>query len=223
VPTGNFGDIFAGYAAAKMGLPVARLIVATNRNDILARFFAGGDYHKNKVVPTISPSMDIQVASNFERLLFDMHGRDGGQIRGLMADLDKNGGFTVSGNALAESRHIFSAGRADEAATRASLRRAFERGNGALVDPHTAVGLSVAAEQRSSGAVAAEIPLITLATADPAKFPEAVFEATGRRPALPPRMADLFERPERQTVLPNDAAAVRTFILQHSQRSRVTA
>lgn len=219
VPTGNFGDIFAGYAAAKMGLPVTKLIVATNRNDILARFFAGGEYRKDGVAPTISPSMDIQVASNFERLLFDMHGRDGAQVRGLMAELDTAGGFTVSPNALAETKHLFAAGRADEAATKAMLKTAFVQGNGIAVDPHTAVGLAVAAQQRDSRAVPAEIPLVTLATAAPAKFPDAVQAATGQHPALPPRLADLFDRPERQTKLPNDYSVVRDFI----ENQRVTA
>ncbi|WP_341895613.1 threonine synthase [Ferrovibrio terrae] len=212
VPSGNFGDIFAGYAAARMGLPIAKLIVATNRNDILARFFATGDYRKGGVEPTISPSMDIQVASNFERLLFDMHGRDGAQIRQLMADLDKNGGFTVSPNALAETKQLFAAGKADEAATKAMLKTAFEAGNGLLVDPHTAVGLVVAAQQRSSKALPADTALVTLATADAAKFPAAVEAATGCHPALPPRLADLFERPERQTVLANQYDTVRAFI-----------
>jgi threonine synthase len=215
VPSGNFGDIFAGYCAAKMGLPVAKLIVATNRNDILARFFASGDYRKSGVEPTISPSMDIQVASNFERLLFDMHGRDSAQIRRLMGELDQSGGFSVSPNALADTKQIFAAGRADEAATKAMLKTAFVAGNGILVDPHTAVGLAVAAEQRASRAVPADTPLITLATADAAKFPAAVEAATGRRPALPLRMADLFDRAERQTLLKNDYATVRNFIETH--------
>ncbi|MCW0236372.1 MAG: threonine synthase [Ferrovibrio sp.] len=212
VPSGNFGDIFAGYAAAKMGLPIARLVVATNRNDILARFFASGDYRKSGVESTISPSMDIQVASNFERLLFDMHGRDGAQIRQLMTDLDRNGGFTVSANALAETKQLFAAGKADEATTKAMLKTAFVAGNGLLVDPHTAVGLAVAAQQRQTGAIPPETALITLATADAAKFPDAVEAATGRHPALPPHLADLFERPERQTVLANDYGTVRNFI-----------
>lgn len=212
VPSGNFGDIFAGYCAAKMGLPIAKLIVATNRNDILARFFESGEYRKGGVNPTISPSMDIQVASNFERLLFDMHGRDAAQVRKLMGDLDGAGGFTVSANALAETKQLFAAGRADEAATKAMLKTAFAAGNGQLVDPHTAVGLVVAAEQRTKAALPADMPLVTLATADAAKFPAAVEEATGRHPALPPRLADLFQRAERQTVLPNDVAGVRAFI-----------
>ncbi|WP_370156858.1 threonine synthase [Ferrovibrio sp.] len=219
VPTGNFGDIFAGYAAARMGLPVAKLIVATNRNDILARFFSGGAYRKDGVTATISPSMDIQIASNFERLLFDMHGRDGGEVRRLMAELDTAGGFSVSPNALAETQHLFAAGRADEAATRAMLKTAFMQGNGIAIDPHTAVGMAVAASQRAGRAVAADIPLVTLATAAPAKFPDAVQAATGQHPALPPRLADLFDRPERQTPLANDYKTVRDFIDQH----RVTA
>ncbi|WP_300297645.1 threonine synthase, partial [Ferrovibrio sp.] len=212
VPSGNFGDIFAGYCAAKMGLPIARLVVATNRNDILARFFESGKYRKDGVNPTISPSMDIQVASNFERLLFDMHGRDAAHVRKLMADLDRNGGFTVSANALAETKQLFAAGRADEGATKMMLKTAFAASNGQLVDPHTAVGLVVAADQRGKAALPADTPLVTLATADAAKFPAAVEEATGRHPALPPRLADLLERPERQTVLPNDVAGVRAFI-----------
>ncbi len=219
VPSGNFGDIFAGYCAAKMGLPIAKLVVATNRNDILARFFESGEYRKGGVNPTISPSMDIQVASNFERLLFDMHGRDAAHVRKLMADLDRNGGFTVSANALAETKQLFAAGRADEAATKAMLKAAFTAANGQLVDPHTAVGLVVAAEQRATVSLSPDTPLVTLATADAAKFPAAVQEATGRHPALPPRMADLFERPERQTVLSNDVAGVRAFI--ESRRVRV--
>jgi len=212
VPSGNFGDIFAGYCAARMGLPISKLVIATNRNDILTRFIASGEYRKSGVEPTISPSMDIQVASNFERLLFDMHGRDGAQIRQLMSDLDKTGGFTVSPNALADTKQLFAAGKADEAATRLMLKTAFEAGNGLLVDPHTAVGLVVAAAQRQAGALPVETPLVTLSTADAAKFPDAVKAATGQHPALPPRMADLFERPERQTVLANDYAKVRDFI-----------
>lgn len=219
VPTGNFGDIFAGYAAQRMGLPIAKLIVATNRNDILARFFASGEYRKDKVTPTISPSMDIQVASNFERLLFDMHGRDAAQLRALMGDLEQKGGFSVSANALAETRGLFAAGRADEALTQATLKAVFAESSGGLVDPHTAVGLAVAEQHRTSGVVPAETPLVTLATADPAKFPDAVRAATGRHPPLPPRMADLFEREERQTMLPNDISAVRDFI----ERIRVPA
>jgi len=211
VPTGNFGDIFAGYCAARMGLPVQKLIVATNRNDILARFFESGAYRKGGVAPTISPSMDIQVASNFERLLFDLHGRDATQTRNLMAELDSAGGFTVSVNALAETQHLFAAGRADEAATSAAIRQAFLQ-TGRLIDPHTAVGLHVAAEARATGIVPAELPLVILATADAAKFPAAVQAATGQHPPLPARMADLFERPERMTVLPNDVSAVRGFV-----------
>ncbi|WP_428247817.1 threonine synthase [Ferrovibrio sp.] len=211
VPTGNFGDIFAGYCAQRMGLPIHKLIVATNRNDILTRFFETGDYRKSGVAPTISPSMDIQVASNFERLLFDLHGRDGAVLRDMMAALDGSGGFSVSSNALAETRQLFAAGRSDEAATKAAITLGFKQ-TGRLIDPHTAVGLHVAAEARARGVVPADIPLVTLATADAAKFPDAVKAATGQHPPLPARMADLFERPERMTILPNDANAVRRFI-----------
>ncbi len=211
VPTGNFGDIFAGYCAQRMGLPIHKLIVATNRNDILTRFFETGDYRKSGVAPTISPSMDIQVASNFERLLFDLHGRDGAVLRDMMAALDGSGGFSVSSNALAETRQLFAAGRSDEAATKAAITLGFKQ-TGRLIDPHTAVGLHVAAEARAKGVVPADIPLVTLATADAAKFPDAVKAATGQHPPLPARMADLFERPERMTILPNDANAVRRFI-----------
>lgn len=214
VPTGNFGDIFAGYCAARMGLPIHKLIVATNRNDILTRFVQSGEYRKSGVSPTQSPSMDIQVASNFERLLFDLHGRDAAQVRALMAELDGQGGFTVSPNALAETRQLFAAARADEAETTAAIRAAYAD-SGELIDPHTAVGLHVATLARKDGSVPAEIPLVTLSTAAPAKFPAAVQAATGRHPDLPPRMADLFERQERMTVLPNDLATVRAFIQQH--------
>lgn len=216
VPTGNFGDIFAGYCAARMGLPVARLIVATNRNDILTRFFETGQYRKGAVAPTISPSMDIQVASNFERLLFDMHGRDGGEIRRMMAALDRDGGFSVSANALAETRGLFAAGRADEAETSAALQWGSRAGS-ALIDPHTAVGLHVASAMRRSGNVDPATPLVTLATAAPAKFPDAVKAAAGQTPELPPRLADLFDRTERFTVLPNDVKTVQAFV--RSRRS----
>jgi threonine synthase len=211
VPTGNFGDIFAGYCAAKMGLPIQRLVVATNRNDIVSRFFERGDYRKGQVAPTLSPSMDIQVSSNFERLLFDLHGRDGATLRGLMAEFDKTGGITVSPNAFAVAKPLFAAGKADEAETIAAIGAAFQNG-ARLVDPHSAVGLHVAAEMRRSGAVPADTPLVTLATADPAKFPDAVLKATGHKPELPPRLADLMQQQERFTRLPNDAAKLIAFI-----------
>jgi threonine synthase len=213
VPTGNFGDVYAGYIAARMGAPIGRLIVATNRNDILARFFASGEYGTAAVVPTISPSMDIQVASNFERLLYEIHERDGIAVAGLMHALARDGVFRVGAGHLAEARTIFDAARADEDETLAAIGAMWRR-NGILVDPHTAVGLHAAAQRRDG----AGEPMVTLATAHPAKFPDAVERATGQRPALPARLADLLERPERYATLPNDFAAVRAYISGRARR-----
>ncbi|TNE35191.1 MAG: threonine synthase [Alphaproteobacteria bacterium] len=210
VPSGNFGDIYAGYAASRMGLPVEQLIVATNRNDILSRFFNGGEYRKTGVDPTISPSMDIQVSSNFERFLFDLHGRDGAKVSELMAALDREGGFSVNMSLLNEG--IFSAGRSDEEETLATIRKTLHE-SAKLVDPHTAVGLKVAAVKRQGNSV----PMVTLSTAHPAKFPDAVEKATGTRPGLPPHMAGLFEREERLTCLPNDLEVVKSFIKAHAR------
>ncbi len=197
VPTGNFGCVFAGYGAARMGLPIEKLIVSTNRNDILYRFFQTGAYRTDEVFATQSPSMDIQVASNFERLLFDLAGRDGAVIRGQMQELEEHGGFEVSPETLAQAHELFLSHRVDEAATTATIAEVFEE-SGVVIDPHTAVGLRAARDLMPDG------PVITLATAHPAKFPEAVEKACGQRPALPAHMADLYEREERCAVLPND-------------------
>ena len=205
VPSGNFGDVYAGYAASKMGLPIEQLIVATNKNDILSRFFNSGEYRKAGVDPTISPSMDIQVSSNFERFLADLYGRDGDTISDLMLKLDSEGGFAVNMSRLNES--VFAAGRCDEEDTLATIRRTLEEAE-TLVDPHTAVGLYVGEKCRASQAT----PLVTLSTAHPAKFPDAVESATGVRPALPKHMSDLFEREERVIELPNDIETVKSFI-----------
>lgn len=210
VPTGNFGDVFAGYAAKKMGVPIERLIVATNRNDILARFLASGEYRMDDVAPTMSPSMDIQIASNFERLLFDVFQRDGARVRASLDSLVQSRGFTVTPDELARARADFDGARVDEEETLASMARVRAEA-GFLIDPHGAVG--VAAARRRT--VDPDVPMVTLATAHPAKFGSAVAEATGERPALPPRMADLLEREERYTVLPNDLAAVRAHIAAH--------
>ncbi len=196
VPTGNFGDIFAGYIAKKMGLPIDRLVVATNRNDILHRTLATGRHMKEGVAPTISPSMDIQVSSNFERALFEAYGRDGGAVRQLMAELGE-GGFDVSQGALETLREHYDSGRADEAETAATIR-AIHAATGETLCPHSAVGVKVAQEH-----LHADTPMITLATAHPAKFPDAVESATGSRPPLPNRMADLYDRPERMTRVAN--------------------
>ena len=204
VPTGNFGDVFAGYLAKKMGLPIERLVVATNQNDILHRALSSGEYATHGVTPTISPSMDIQVSSNFERALFDAYGRDGAAVAQLMDEL-KQGGFHISQGALEALRSDFASGRAAEDQTAATIARARAE-MGELLCPHSAVGVHVA--QDFLGAT----PMVTLATAHPAKFPDAVEAATGIRPALPPRMADLFDRPERMTRVENDLTAIETLI-----------
>ena len=208
VPTGNFGDVFAGYIAKRMGLPIDRLVVATNQNDILDRTLRGQGYHKGGVEPSISPSMDIQVSSNFERALFDAYDRDAGAVRQSMEELAK-GGFDVSQGAMEALREIYDSGRASEEETSRTIARTLER-SGELVCPHSAVGIKVAEEMRR-----AHTPMITLATAHPAKFPDAVEAATGQRPALPPRMSDLFEREERFTRIDNDLGALTAFIREH--------
>jgi threonine synthase len=207
VPTGNFGDVFAGYVASRMGLPVERLVVATNQNDILARTLVSGRYETGTVVPSMSPSMDIQVSSNFERLLFDAVGRDAGTVRAAMGSLKQSGAFAIDETAMAFMRTRFCAARVDEDATRATIAGHRDR-TGAVVDPHTAVGLAAAQIQRGDPAV----PMVVLATAHPAKFPDAVEGAVGHRPALPGRLADLFEREERFAPVANDLAAVEAAI-----------
>jgi threonine synthase len=212
VPTGNFGDIFAGFIAREMGLPIDRLVIATNRNDILHRCMQTGGYVKQGVAATISPSMDIEVSSNFERALFWAHGRDGAAVAGLMAELSATGGFRLSPNAMASLTAIYDSGMADEAATSATITRTLAQ-TGEVLCPHSAVGVSVAEAH-----LAQAVPMVTLATAHPAKFPDAVQAATGLRPALPPRMADLFDRPERMTRVPDDLAAIEALI-----RERIAA
>lgn len=211
VPTGNFGDIFAGYAAFRMGLPIERLVIATNVNDILARTLDTGRYHVQGVVPTTSPSMDIQVSSNFERLLFEAAGRDAAVVRRSMASLAQSGQFAIAAEALADMRACFAAGRADEAETAATMRRVRDR-SGYLLDPHSAVGVSVASRTpRGEGA------MVALATAHPAKFPAAVKAACGAEPALPPALLDLMQRPERYDVLPPELTAVERYIAARSR------
>ncbi|OYU40711.1 MAG: threonine synthase [Pseudorhodobacter sp. PARRP1] len=210
VPTGNFGDIFAGYIARKMGLPIEKLVIATNQNDILDRAMKSGDYVQNGVKASISPSMDIQVSSNFERALFDAYGRDGASISALMDEL-KAGGFHISQGAMAMLRETFASGRCSEGETLATITRAFAE-TGEVLCPHSAVGVKVAEEH-----LGAE-PMITLATAHPAKFPDAVEKAMGVRPQLPPRMADLFDRPERVTRVPNDLGALQALIRERIAR-----
>jgi threonine synthase len=215
VPTGNFGDIFAGFVAQRMGLPIDRLVIASNINDILVRALAGGTYEVRDVVPTTSPSMDIQISSNFERLLFEAYHRDGAKVRALMAALAQSGRFDIAPKALAEIRANFSADRADEAEVAATIR-AVRREIGHFVDPHTAVGIAVAEKEARDPA----IPMIVLGTAHPAKFPDAVEAACGARPPLPDWLADLPERAEHVTVLPADQTQVEQFILAASRAAR---
>jgi len=215
VPTGNFGDIYAGYVAQRLGLPIDRLVIATNVNDILTRTLATGIYEPREVLPTTSPSMDIQVASNFERLLFDAYGRDGSAVRALMASLAQSRRFTLSARALSYVRASFSAGRADEEEVAATIRTV-RRETGNFVDPHTAVGIAVAEKEPHDQAV----PMVVLSTAHAAKFPDAVEAACGIRPELPEWLSSLNRRPERVTVLPADQSAVERFVLTTSRTAQ---
>ena len=216
VPTGNFGDILAGYYAKRMGLPIERLIVATNENDILARALASGVYRPQGVKPTQSPSMDIQVSSNFERLLFEAYGRDAEAVRAAMASLKQSGEFTILAGPLEAIRKDFDAVRVSETECEAEMERV-HRASGITIDPHTAIGVAAA---RAALKRDPATPVVALATAHPAKFPEAVERATGTRPALPQPLQGLLERKERVSVLPNDARAVAAFI---RARARATA
>ena len=207
VPTGNFGDVFAGYCAQKMGLPVNRLLVATNVNDILARALSAGDYSVGKVTPTATPSMDIQVSSNFERLLFDLHGRDGAALAAAMQGFEQTGSLKLSDAQRAEASKLFLASRVNEAGMMQALAWANSE-CGQLIDPHTGVGLAAARARAED----CDGPIVTLATAHPAKFPDAVERATGIRPGLPRRVAHLFDREERYEHLPADETALKAHI-----------
>ena len=218
VPTGNFGNVFAGYAAKQMGLPVQRLIVGSNRNDILTRFAETGAMDLRAVVPTLSPSMDIQVSSNFERLLFDLMDRDGAATAREMERFKQSGRFGVSAARWGTFRHDFTGARYDDDQTLAEIAGVY-RDTGLLVDPHTAIGLAAARDC----APPADVPVIALGTAHPAKFPDAVAKATGQRPALPDRLANLYDLPEHYTTLPGDLAAIQAHIRAHSRRGAKAA
>lgn len=211
VPTGNFGDVFAGYVAAQMGLPVARLIVATNVNDILHRALTSGDYSTGTVTPTAAPSMDIQVSSNFERLLFDLCGRDGAAISAQMAEFERTKAMQLTNAQAQGAAALFSSASADGDEMSLAMRWAWEH-CGEIIDPHTACGLHAA---RAAG-IDPAIPVVTLATAHPAKFGDAVERAIGIRPALPVRVGDLFERAERMTELPGDYDAIAEYVAAHA-------
>ena len=207
VPSGNFGNVFAAYVARRMGLDISRLVVATNSNDILARFFASGRYETATVTPTVSPSMDIQISSNFERLLYDLYDRDGDTVTRLLGRLAADGGFAVDDARLARAGALFTGYRLDDAATEATMALV-HRETGVILDPHTAIGVAAGRACR----VDPSTPMIALGCAHPAKFPDVVGRATGVTPSLPSRLADLHERTERCEVLPNDLATVQDFI-----------
>jgi threonine synthase len=215
VPTGNFGDVFAGYLASRMGLPVARLMVASNVNDILPRTFATGTYELRDVTATASPSMDIQVSSNFERLLFEAYDRDAGAVRGLMGSLAQSRRFSMSAHALQNMRALFSSDRADEDETAATMRT-WMREASYCADPHTAVALAVAEKEPRDP----QIPMVVLSTAHPAKFPDAVKAACGVTPKLPDWVGDLMTRPERMQILPADQGAVEKYVASASRAAQ---
>jgi threonine synthase len=211
VPTGNFGNVYAAYAARRMGLPVGRLFVASNRNDILTRFFETGEMKIGAVEPSLSPSMDIQVSSNFERLLFDLTGGNGVEVAALMTAFRREGRFALSDQRMAQVDETFRGYRVDDHGTLDEIRRT-HRDTGVTLDPHSAVGVAAARALAQPG-----VPTISLACAHPAKFPDAVEKATGIRPALPERLADLYDRPERAAELPADLNAVRAYVLDHAR------
>ena len=213
VPTGNFGNVCAGHIAKQMGLPIARLVIATNENDILARTLETGRYEVRGVTPTSSPSMDIQVSSNFERLLFDAGGRDAAAVRRMMASLDQARAFTIDPPTLAAIRADFDAERVSEAETASEIAQTWREAR-ILIDPHTAVGMRAATRvlHRNPG-----VPVVVAATAHPAKFRDAVTAATGQHPSLPAHLADLLERKERYDVLANDIGTVERFIREHAR------
>jgi threonine synthase len=219
VPTGNFGDILAGFVAKRMGLPVGRFMVGTNANDILARAIGTGTYEIRGVQPTASPSMDIQISSNFERLLFEAYARDAAAVRRLMASLAQTRAFVIDADALQRIRREFSAMAIDETVVAGEMRAVY-LASGDVLDPHTVVGTRAA---RALLRENSEVPVVALATAHPAKFPDAVERATGIRPKLPAHLEDLMERTERFAVLPNDQAALETFIRQRARAVRGVA
>ena len=219
VPTGNFGDILAGWVAKQMGLPIERLGIATNSNDILARTLETGAYEMRGVHATTSPSMDIQISSNFERLLFEAHGRDGAAVRRLMQSLQQSGRFEIAGEALQRIRSEFDAASQSEDEIAGEIRRSWNEA-GYLLDPHTAIGVGAARQALKRDSAT---PMIVLGTAHPAKFPAAVKAASGVEPALPAHLADLMERKERVTLLPNDLGTIETFVREHARAVRGAA
>ena len=216
VPTGNFGDVFAGHVAARMGLPIERLIVATNVNDILHRALSAGDYSAGTVTPTAAPSMDIQVSSNFERLLFDVGGRDGLALAEQMRGFEASKAMRLTNAQREGAAALFASVRVDADQMSQAMRWACQACDGEVIDPHTTIGLHAA----RSADLAADVPVVTLATAHPAKFSDAVERATGLRPSLPTRVGDLFERAERYVELSGDYDAIAAYVAEHASPSR---
>jgi threonine synthase len=217
VPTGNFGNAYAAHVARIMGLPVSQIVIATNRNDILARFFNDGAMVRRAVMPTLSPSMDIQVASNFERLFFDLRQRGAREVNEAMIRFRTEGSLPSSASDFQEARKLFAAFACDDDSTVAEIANTW-RHAGIMLDPHSAVGVAAARAKRNPA-----VPMIALGTAHPAKFPDAVESATGVRPALPPRLADLMERRERIVALPRDIKAVQDYVRAHARPQRGVA
>jgi threonine synthase len=212
VPTGNFGNVLAAHMARRMGLPIAELVIGTNRNDILARFLASGKMTIGGVEPSLSPSMDIQVSSNFERFLFELKGESGAAVVAAMREFRATGTLPVSESEWRSAQRQFTGHRVDDAGTRASIAATWQA-SGELLDPHSAVAVAAARAADRDKA----IPMVALACAHPAKFPDAVEAATGIRPALPPHLSDLLTRRERIAVLPNDIAAVQRYVSDHAR------
>lgn len=210
VPTGNFGNVFAGYGAVLMGLNVEQLIIGSNNNDILTRFFETGSMKMTGVSPTISPSMDIQISSNFERLLFELYERDGNIIKTIMNDFNNTGSFSVGPTQMGQAKKLFSAQRCSDDETLEIIAQLFTKHN-QLLDPHSAIGVAAGRARRNN----TRTPLVAIATAHPAKFPDAVAQASGQLPRLPKRLSGLFDRPENFTTLENDMGQVQAFVEAH--------
>ncbi len=218
VPTGNFGNVLAAHAARHMGLPIASLAIGTNRNDILTRFLETGSLAIGTVEPSLSPSMDIQVSSNFERLMFELFDRDGAALTRAMADFRRDGTLALSPAQWQRARAGFAGFRLDDAGTLATIRRVWQA-TGEILDPHSAIGVATAEACHTDPSV----PMVALACAHPAKFPDAVERATGIRPALPGRLSDLLQRPERMSVLPNDLATIEAFVAERATGQGIPA
>jgi threonine synthase len=222
VPTGNFGNVYAGHLARALGLPIERLVIGTNANDVLARYLASGEMTLAPVVASLSPSMDIQVASNFERLLFELKGHNGAAVAADLQAFRRTGALPADLQAWRAARRLFSGHRVDDAMTLDTIADTYRR-SGMLIDPHTAIAVAAARAEIGRAVIAKEdgaAPIVALAAADPAKFPDAVERATGIRPHLPPALAEIFERRERITTLPNDVGAVARFVRAHARRVR---